>query len=90
MTWDDALFNWLSIKKVAEQRPADEAASDTLSFFTELLTEDHQTSQLHVLQKDGWYIVTGDYNGEAFQKQFRTELVDALWQSIEAEPKYNC
>lgn len=90
MQLQDALYNWLSIKKVAEARPDDKAAEDTCAFFTEILEEDHHIEKTEVIKGETFYTVRYWVDGEEAAKQFPVALIDALLQSIEAEPRYNC
>ncbi|MDN4073587.1 hypothetical protein [Fictibacillus terranigra] len=89
MTFQDALYNWLSIKKVAEQRTDDQAAADTLRFFDEILREDHGVEHIAVCMIDGSYEVDYKIGDSQHHKKFPCDYIDALWESIEAEPKYN-
>ncbi|HET7580968.1 MAG TPA: hypothetical protein VFK33_16935 [Bacillales bacterium] len=90
MQLQDALYNWLSIKKVAEARPDDKAAEDTYAFFSEILEEDHHIEKTEVIKEKTFYTVYYWVDGEKADKQFPVALIDALLQSIEAEPRYNC
>ncbi|WLD95016.1 hypothetical protein [Alkalihalobacillus sp. AL-G] len=89
MNLEDALYNWLSIKKVVEGRPDDQAAKDTYEFFGEILGEDHHVKNLEVLEEEPFYIVVYTIDEEWLTKKFPMELIDALFDSIQAEPKYN-
>lgn len=44
----DALYNWLTIKTVAEARPHDAAAQETYLLFHNMLHEDHQLRDVTV------------------------------------------
>ncbi|WP_347550532.1 hypothetical protein ABFG93_03020 [Pseudalkalibacillus hwajinpoensis] len=89
MNLQDAMYNWLSIKVVADKRPDDQAAQDTRTFFEEILTEDHHISLLEVKSNHDYYIV--HYHKDELKeiKKFPIELIDALLTSIQSEPKYN-
>lgn len=89
MQLQDALYNWLSIKIVAEARPKDEAAQDTCEFFEEILTEDHGVERKTVTQQEHMYTVHYWIKGSEESKQFPIQLIDALLRSIETEPRYN-
>ncbi|MCA0174462.1 hypothetical protein [Bacillus sp. RAR_GA_16] len=89
MNLQDTIYNWLSIKVVANERQDDQAAQDTYEFFHQILTEDHQVSDLHVEVSQEYYIVRYRRNGEEDSKKFPVELIEALLTSIENEPKYN-
>lgn len=89
MNLQDAVYNWLTIKVVYEARPDDQAALDTYEFFTTILTDDHKLEQIAVEVVDPMYIVRYVKDGNAEQKQFPIELIEALLVQIESEPKYN-
>lgn len=89
MNLDDAIYNWLSIKLVAEAREDDLAAKDTYEFFSDILSEDHRIEQIEANKEDDWYIVTFVSEGEQQKKQYPSELIEALLLQIESEPKYN-
>lgn len=89
MNIDDAIYNWLSIKLVAEAREDDLAAKDTFDFFSDILSEDHRIREIEVMKEDGWYIVDFTIDGVEQQKQYPSELIEALLLQIESEPKYN-
>lgn len=89
MKLQDALFNWLQMKIVAEARSEDHAAQDTCDFFETILKEDHQLEQLNITPMDEQYEVTY-FEGTATQtKRFDRELADQLLHDIESNPKYN-
>ncbi|WP_257350602.1 hypothetical protein [Pseudalkalibacillus decolorationis] len=89
MNLQDALYNWLSIRRVTEERPNDQAARDTREFFEEILEDDHSVQNLEVLTEDPFYIVVYTVNDEWLTKKYPIDLIDALYESIKAEPKYN-
>ncbi|WP_349410361.1 hypothetical protein [Pseudalkalibacillus sp. SCS-8] len=89
MNLQDTLYNWLSIKKVYEERQDDMAAKDTFEFFEEILRDDHHLENISIDKKPPMYIVSYTIEGEEQSKQFPIELIDALYESIESEPKYN-
>ncbi|RBW69412.1 hypothetical protein [Bacillus taeanensis] len=89
MTLQDTIYNWLSIKRVAEERPNDVSAQDTYQFFEEILVKDHGIEELNVQEDEHLYHVYYVKGKKQGHYQFPTELVDALLQSIESEPKYN-
>ncbi|TLS37679.1 hypothetical protein [Pseudalkalibacillus caeni] len=89
MNLQDTLYNWLSIKKVAEKRTTDKAAKDTCAFFEQILRDDHQADIVKVDKNNQHYCVTYSVKGKHGQQTFPVELIDALFLSIESEPKYN-
>lgn len=89
MKLNDAIFNWLQIKVVAEARPTDQAAQDTFQFFTTLLEEDHGIQKIDVVKDDMLYRVTYWVSEEQKSQIFDGEAVDFLLESITNEPKFN-
>lgn len=89
MTKDDAIFNWLQIKYVAEQRPDDAAAQDTYQFFTSILTEDHKLEELRAEVSEGMYVVSFVHDQKQESKKFPAEFVHQLFLDIVKEPKFN-
>ncbi|WP_017727151.1 hypothetical protein [Halalkalibacterium ligniniphilum] len=89
MNLDDTLYNWLSIKLVAEARPEDQAAQETFQFFDEMLREDHEVKQIEIVKDEPFYHLYFIKDGEKESKNYPTELIEALKQSIENEPRYN-
>ena len=90
MTRQDALFNWLQIKLVADARPDDHAAKETLAFFEEILREDHQLVNFHIARMDDtMYYVHYEVDGTAKKQMYDRELADKLLEDINSNPKYN-
>ncbi|MFD1357393.1 hypothetical protein ACFQ4X_05720 [Fictibacillus halophilus] len=85
----DALSNWLSIKKVHEERPDDLAAEDTFEFFSEILREDHQVKIQSVSIQGPFYIVLFEAGGVEQTERFFVDAVDALYEGIQNEPRFN-
>ncbi|SHE62653.1 hypothetical protein SAMN05444392_102118 [Seinonella peptonophila] len=87
----NALFNWLQIQVVWNARPTDRSAKDTVSFFQDLLREDHEIDQLELeLDKEKRvYIISYLQKGEAHQQLFPQEEAEKLLQEIIREPRYN-
>lgn len=48
----DALFYWLQMRLVSDSRPDDEAARETMSFFSQILSEDHGVTSYEVTSAD--------------------------------------
>lgn len=91
MKLQDALFNWLQIKLVAEARDDDRAAKDTLDFFEQILREDHQLShfQIVAIRED---IIDIEYGTSAQETQVQSidrERAEKLLGDINENPKYN-
>jgi hypothetical protein len=90
MKLQDALFNWLQMHIVAEGRPDDGAAKETLDFFVQILREDHAITEINVNDSDNSFIVI-EYSagGDAHSMKFLRESAEQLLADIEANPKYN-
>jgi hypothetical protein len=86
----DALMNWLQIKLVADGRPEDNAAKETLSFFEEILKEDHGLELFTIGNADDtMYHVTYEVEGKKKTQLFDRERAEQLLVDINANPKYN-
>lgn len=86
----DNLFNWLQIKLVADRWPEDLAARDTVSFFADILKEDHgvDVSQLSY-EVDGSFVhVIFVQEGKKKRQSFAREAAEKLLRDIEQEPRY--
>ena len=90
MRLEDALFNWLQIKNVAEARPEDISAKNTVDFFEEILGEDYKLSNIR-MESVGedllqvWY----DLDGVTHKKSFDREMTEQLLHDINENPRYN-
>lgn len=82
----DTIYNWLTIKVVADARSDDHAAQETLSFFEQLLTKDHQVENVQFIKDDIMYLVTYMIGGEEKVARFPVELIDIMYEQIEKEP----
>lgn len=90
MKLEDALFNWLQIQLVADARPEDGAAAETLSFFAQILVEDHGLTQFVVDKMDETMIhVRYVKDGREKLQLFPREAGEGLLRDIVANPKYN-
>jgi hypothetical protein len=85
----DALSNWLSIKKVHEERPYDLAAKETFDFFSEILIEDHHANIQSVTVSGPYYIVMFEADGIERSEKFFVDVIDALYEGIQNEPRFN-
>ena len=67
----DALYNWLTIKVVCDERPTDKAAVETESMFLAILEEDHKVSDITIEVDDVMYHISyvkeGKYLKHVFQ-----------------------
>ncbi|HEX7056967.1 MAG TPA: hypothetical protein VF260_07190 [Bacilli bacterium] len=90
MNLKDTLFNWLQMKIVADGRPDDRSAKDTLDFFADMLATDHHLTQVAVTGVfDSYFHVEYVENGEKKTMKFRRELAEKLLADINSNPKYN-
>jgi hypothetical protein len=90
MKLHDALYNWLQIKLVAEARPSDGAAKETLDFFARILTEDHGLREFRIREMDEERIVVEYSDGSGMKREtFDRETTEQLLHDINANPKYN-
>lgn len=91
MKLQDALFNWLQMKIVFDNRPDDRAAKDTLEFFEMILREDHGLTAFEIERNDDrFYYVTIDGKDGTETKKFDKEMADQLLADINGNPRYNC
>jgi hypothetical protein len=89
MKLTDALSNWLSIKKVYDERPYDLAAKDTFEFFGDILKEDHHVEIRSVDMQGPFYILAFTKNGEEQTEKFFVDAIDSLFEGIQNEPRFN-
>lgn len=90
MNLQDALYNWLQIHIVAEGRPDDNAAKDTLAFFEQILEEDHHLSDVRIASVDESLItVQFGQDGRTMSRQFPRDAAEQLLADIRSNPKYN-
>ena len=90
MKLHDALYNWLQIKLVAEARPTDGAAKETLDFFARILTEDHGLREFRICEMGEERIVVEYSDGSGTKREtFDRETTEQLLHDINANPKYN-
>ena len=78
MNLQDAIYNWLSIKVVADMRQTDQAARDTTDFFKDIITEDHGLTEIEVELTNGYYLVHYEKAGRQEVMKFPIELIEAL------------
>jgi len=83
----DALYNWLTIKIIAEARPTDEAAQETYALFDGVLKNDHGVEQVAIEKNEEMYLVTYTKEGQTKSTRFPTELIDCFLEQMEREPE---
>jgi hypothetical protein len=86
--FENALFDYLQIKIVADARPKDDAAKKTSEFFYSVLEEDHKVENLQFTKDETMYHVTYTAQGKTKKKFYDREAVEQLLTAIEAEPRY--
>lgn len=85
----DALFNWLQIKVVAEARPQDQAAQETVVFFEQILAEDHQIEHAQIAGADATQVhVQYMHGGKLKKHRFDREASEQLLTDMQSNPKY--
>ncbi|MCG3083630.1 hypothetical protein JEG43_12150 [Anoxybacillus sp. LAT_35] len=87
MKLQDAVYNWLTIKVVAQARPDDTAAQETEQFFSDLLREDHAIEEITYTKEDDVYTVAFTVNNESRTFRFPAELVETMLDQINREPE---
>ncbi len=80
MSLMDALFYWLQMKWVISARPDDEAAKDTLLFFAQILSEDHELTSFDVARVEPAkvYVTYSAKDGTTRTVWFDREAVEQL------------
>ncbi len=89
MKLQDAVFNWLQIRIVADARPDDLSAIDTVDFFFRILTEDHKVTDLSYSKDATMYTVRYLADGKLKTQMFPIELAEQLLEAIENEPTFH-
>ncbi|MBD2870149.1 hypothetical protein [Paenibacillus arenilitoris] len=90
MKLEDAMFNWLQIRLVADARPDDRAAIDTADFFEQILREDHGLTDFAIAKTDATMIhVKFEKDGRLKLQLYPREEAEQLLADIESNPKYN-
>ncbi|MEK3917439.1 hypothetical protein [Paenibacillus sp. FSL H7-0331] len=89
MRLEDALFNWLQIKIVAEARTDDMAAEETRLFFEEILRDDHGLTEFTTSPDELRITISYELEGIRKTLMFDRELAEQLLTDINSNPKYN-
>ncbi|TDF96708.1 hypothetical protein [Paenibacillus piri] len=89
MRLEDALFNWLQIKIVAEARRDDQAAEETQRFFEEILREDHTLTEFEATEDETMVHIHYVVDGKRKRLMFDKESAGQLLEDINSNPKYN-
>jgi hypothetical protein len=83
----DALYNWLTIKVVCDERPTDKAARETENMFLSILEVDHGVSDMTVKVDDIMYHISYVKNEEPFKMRFPRELIEVMLNQIKESPE---
>ena len=67
----DALYNWLTIKTVAEARQMIVFAKETYLLFQNMVYEEHKLRNVEVEKNEEMYLITYEINGERNLQGFR-------------------
>lgn len=80
MSLMDTLFYWLQMKWVSDAHPEDEAAKETLFFFAQILSEDHELVSYDVSSVDSGkiHITYSKNDGTSRAVWFDREAVEQL------------
>ncbi|KFN04065.1 hypothetical protein D0U04_00785 [Bacillus clarus] len=83
----DALYNWLTIKTIAEARQDDGPAQETYVLFRDMLTEEHRLKNIKVEKNEEMYLITYERDGEVGVARFPLEAIDCFLEQINREPE---
>ncbi|WP_453997214.1 hypothetical protein [Bacillus nitroreducens] len=83
----DAIYNWLTIKIVAEARPDDKAAKETFDLFEDILVNEFKLEDIEIQKNDVMYLVKYKIDGEAKSARFPTELIEVMHDQISQNPE---
>jgi hypothetical protein len=83
----DALYNWLTIKVVSDERPEDFPAVETKELFEDILITEHGLKNIQVLKDERMYIVNYEKAGEEKISRFPIELIEVMLNQIKDEPE---
>ncbi|MFT4416068.1 hypothetical protein ACLM5H_19585 [Fredinandcohnia humi] len=83
----DALYNWLTIKVVAEARPDDTAAIDTMELFEDILINEFKVRDITITKDEVMYLITYSIEGEEKSAKFPVELIDIMHNQIQKNPE---
>lgn len=90
MRLQDALLNWVQIHLVAEARPEDRAAQETVRFFEEILREDHHLTEFAVDAQDETMIhIRYTLDGKTKRQMFDRETAGQLLADISSDIRYH-
>lgn len=87
MNLQDALYNWLTIKVVKDERPDDKAAVETTELFDDILQKDHGVSDIIVSTDAVMYYVEYKHQNEVKKARYPRELIEITLNQINKEPE---
>ncbi|MEH7238443.1 hypothetical protein [Bacillus sp. JJ1562] len=83
----DAIYNWLTIKVVAEARPDDKAAKETFDLFEDILVNEFKLRDIEIQKDDVMYLVKYKIDGEEKSTRFPIDLIDIMHDQIQEHPE---
>jgi hypothetical protein len=83
----DAIYNWLTIKVVCDERPTDKAANETEQMFFTILKEDYGVSNITIDKDDVMYFISYVKGGEPSKTRFPRELIEVMINQINETPE---
>ncbi|MFD1018028.1 hypothetical protein [Thalassobacillus hwangdonensis] len=81
----DVVYNWLTIKVVADHRPDDTSARDTERMFHGML-RDHDVTDVAIKKDEDRYEVTCSMKEGNRTFRFPTELIELMVNQMKDEP----
>lgn len=83
----DAIYNWLTIKVVADARPDDLAAKETEEMFYQMLVKDYGVTNIEVNKDEAMYYVAVEKDGERKSYRFPNPFIEMMLEQINNEPE---
>lgn len=89
MSLMDALFYWLQMKWILAARPDDEAAKETLFFFAQILSDDHELASFDVdkIESGKVYVTYTKTDGSSRTVWFDQDAVEQLNRDMFGQPE---
>lgn len=86
-SFQDVLYNWLTIKVVCDARPNDTAAQETRAHFEAVLANEYHVSNIEIKTDDVMYYVSCQKGEEVQKNRFPRELIEVMLNQINLEPE---